>query len=264
MAAKKRGSGQTAVITGASGGIGLELAACFAADGYDLVLVARSADALTKAASELSKAHGIKAIALPMDLAKPGAASKLKTELEGKGMGCDVLVNNAGFGMIGPFAEADEARLMQLIDLNIRGLTELTRTFLPAMVKAKRGGIMNIASSAAFMPGPFMAAYYASKAYVLSLTEALWEEVRGTGVRITAICPGPVATGFQDAAKMQDAKLLKMARPMSAKRCAQISYRAFREGKRVEIPGLMTKMMVGATRMTPTSMGLKLVRSLQS
>lgn len=264
MAAAKRGRGKTALITGASGGIGLELASCFGADGYDLVLVARSADALTKAASDLSRAHGIKAIAVPSDLGRPGAAKALKTELDGKNIGVDVLVNNAGFGLLGAFHELDGDEELRLVDLNVRALTDLTRTFLPGMVARKKGGILNIASTASFQPGPFMAAYYASKAYVLSLSEALSEELRGTGVTVTAVCPGPVTTGFQDRAKMHHVKLLKAMTPMTARKCARIAYRAFRQGKRVKIPGLMNRIAARSSAFTPRPILLKLVRYLQS
>jgi uncharacterized protein len=179
----------TALVTGASGGIGLEIARVLARE-HDLVLVARSADRLHEVAAELGGAR-----VLAIDLAEPGAVARIVDEVPD----LDVLVNNAGLGDFAPFAEADPAKLDALIALNIGVLTKLTRAYLPGMLDRKRGRILNVASTASFQPGPLMAVYYATKAYVLSLSEALAQETRGTGVTVTALCPGPTASGSRPA-----------------------------------------------------------------
>src|SRR3954469_20394085 len=207
MANEKTGTRQTALITGASGGIGLELARVFAAHGYDLVLVARSGGKLEELAAELRTGHGIAARVIAKDLARPESPEDLARELEAAGVTVDVLINNAGFATFGPFVAADLHAELEELQLNVVTLTHLTKKLLPGMVARRRGGVLNVASTAAFQPGPFMAIYYATKAYVLSFSEALAEELAGTGVSVTALCPGPTATGFQQRAAMQDSKL---------------------------------------------------------
>jgi short-subunit dehydrogenase len=186
--AGKRGGGQTALITGASAGIGVDLAACFAKDGYDLIITARTEAALRDVADRISKAHGVKVTPIPCDLGAPGGGARLAADIAQRGLAVDVLVNNAGFGFTGPFAEAPIDQHLGMIDLNVRALTELTHIYWTSMLTKKRGGILNVASTAAFQPGPLMSVYYASKAFVLSFTEALWEEARGTGVHVSALC----------------------------------------------------------------------------
>src|SRR3954454_3939709 len=207
MANEKTGTRQTALITGASGGIGLELARVFAAHGYDLVLVARSGGKLEELAGELRTRHGIEARVIAKDLARPESPEELFRELETAGVTVDVLINNAGFATFGPFVAADLHAELEELQLNVVTLTHLTKKLLPAMVARKRGGVLNVASTAAFQPGPFMAIYYATKAYVLSFSEALAAELEGQGVTISVLCPGPTETGFTARAGLEGTPL---------------------------------------------------------
>jgi uncharacterized protein len=249
-----------ALITGASGGIGEELARQMASR-YSLILVARSADKLNTLAQELGGAQTI-----ALDLSAPDAAHKLYAELEQRGLEVEVLVNNAGFADFGEFAQAESAKLEQMIFLNIGTLTMLTRVLLPKMLAKKRGQVVNIASTAAFMPGPLMAVYYASKAYVLSLGEALDEELKGTGVGVTTICPGPVATGFQDRAAMHDSKLLKnpINPMMTVQEVAKETIQAFESKQRMVIPGLMNKLLALTPRLMPRAFVPTMVKNAQA
>src|SRR5258708_5013055 len=185
----------TVLITGASGGIGYELAKLFARDHYNLVLVARSADKLAQVATEL-QGHGVTVKTVALDLAAPPAPRFLFDQLQREGVAIDILLNNAGFGAFGDFVKMPEEEILGQIDLNIRALTELTRLFLPTMVARRNGRIMNVASTAAFQPGPLMAVYYATKAYVLSFSEAIANELRDSGITVTCFCPGATHTGF--------------------------------------------------------------------
>src|SRR5712691_8172351 len=207
---------KTALITGASFGIGQELAGIFAREGYNLVLVARTADKLRQLASELEKAHGTRSLILASDLAAPGAAAYIHDQTTRADITVDVLVNNAGFGQFGLFAENDLEECLQQIQLNVTTLTHLTRLYLPEMVARKSGRILNVASTAAFQPGPLMAVYYATKAYVLHFSEAIAEELRHSGVTVTALCPGPTETGFAAAADVGATRLFTMAKPASS------------------------------------------------
>src|SRR6195952_2150607 len=182
MARKRKGDNQTALVTGASMGIGVDLAECFAKDGYDLIVTARSQAALQDVAGRLAAKYKIKATAIASDLGVPGAGEKLAAEITARGLTVDALVNNAGYGIAGAFNGSDRTTQLGMIDLNDRALVELTHIYWPRMLKAGRGGVLNVASIAAFASGPFMAIYYASKAFVLRFSEALWEEARGTGV----------------------------------------------------------------------------------
>jgi len=256
-------SAPLALVTGASGGIGAALAFEFARHGYDVALAARNGDALAEVAAKLA-GKGAKTQVLPVDLAIPGGASDLLTALKDLHLEVDVLVNNAGFGDMDPVAEADCTKLMAMVDLNIRTLTELSCALLPKMVERRRGGILNVASTAAYMPGPNMAVYYASKAYVLSFTEALYTELKDSGVHACALCPGPVKSGFQEAAAMKGSLLLKLSPMMTPKRVARAGYRAFAKGRREIVPGLSNKMMAAMGRFSPKSMTMALVRKLQT
>jgi short-subunit dehydrogenase len=190
MAERRRGEGQTALVTGASMGIGVDLAECFARDGYDLVLAARSEDALKAVAARLSSAYRVRATPIAVDLAQPGSGEWLAAKITACGFAVDVLVNNAGYGVAGAFDGSDRAGQIGMIDLNDRALVELTHIYWPRFLANKRGGVLNVASTAAFQPGPLMAVYYASKAFVLSFSEALWKEAEGTGVHVSCLCPG--------------------------------------------------------------------------
>jgi short-subunit dehydrogenase len=239
----------TALITGASAGLGLEYAKIFAKDGHDLVLVARRRDKLEALARELAAAHGISATVIAADLADPAAPARIHDELEAAGTEIEFLVNNAGFGTNGPFATLDVRRELDLIEVNVRALVHLTRLFLPAMIARKRGRILNIGSTAGFMGGPYMADYYASKAYVLSFTEALAIELEGSGVTVTVSCPGPTATEF-GAVAGNDKSTLFQHGVADAASVALHGYRAMRAGKVIALPGLRNKLIV-ALRLVP-------------
>jgi uncharacterized protein len=254
---------ETALITGASSGIGRELALVFAANGVNLALVARSQDKLEDLAQQIRDRHPLQVHVFAKDLAAPGAAASLAADLETAAVPIDILVNNAGFGALGPFAEIDIARQRQMIQLNVLALTELTRLLLPAMRQRGRGGILNVASTAAFQPGPFMAVYYATKAYVLSFTEALAEELRGEKVTATCLCPGPTRTGFASEADAEHSPLFEKF-AMDAPEVARQGYEGFRAGKTLVIVGLLNKLMAFSTRLAPRWFGARIVRSLHA
>ena len=199
---------EVALITGASGGIGEDLARLIAAGGRDVVLLARSAAKLQALADELTRSHRVSSTVVAMDLSAPGAADEVARTLAERRISIDMLVNNAGFGTLGEFAREDPVEQSRMLQVNVVALTMLTRFLLPGMLERRRGRILNVASTAAFQPGPVMAVYYASKAYVLSLSLALTEETAGTGVTVTCLCPGPTRTGFQERAQMGKSRLL--------------------------------------------------------
>jgi short-subunit dehydrogenase len=246
----------TALITGASGGIGLELARIFAREGYRVVLVARNEKRLKEIAQELRPAES-EVIAL--DLSLPGAAE----EIHGKIPKVDALVNNAGFGVFGKFVEKGLAEELNMMQLNMTALVILTRLYLPSMIAAGSGKIMNLASTAAFQPGPLMAIYFATKAFVLSFSEAIANELEGTGVTVTALCPGPTTSDFQERAQMQNSGLVKGRKMMDARTVAEAGYRALMAGKRIEIPGLANKLLIQSLRLSPRSIVTKMVRRMQ-
>lgn len=227
------------LITGASGGIGEELAYCAARAGRNLLLVARSQEQLSRVADRIKADGHARPEIFALDLTEPGAGDKLADFLKQKSLNVSELVNNAGWGLVGPVAALDRAQQLNTIDLNIRALTDLTIRFLPEVLAA-RGGILNVASTAAFQPSPFMAIYYASKSYVLSFSEALAYELRGR-VRVTALCPGPVPTGFQKRANMGKTRISQLP-GMPPLRVAEIGWRGFVAGKRVVIPGFFNKV----------------------
>jgi short-subunit dehydrogenase len=264
MARKRRGEGQTALVTGASTGIGVDLAECFAKDGYDLILAARSEAALKEVAARLAETHKVKATAIVLDLGAQGAGRKLADAIAAQGLGVDVLVNNAGYGTAGAFEGSDEADQLGMIDLNVRALTELTHIFWPGMLANKRGGVLNVASTAAFQPGPLMAVYYASKAYVMSLSEALWREAQGTGVHVSCLCPGPTVSKFRERAGTGKTRLAKLGTPMSSQSVARMGYRAFQNNRRVIVTGLRNKMLAGLGPFLPRKSLLNTVYNIQS
>ncbi|HTS25762.1 MAG TPA: SDR family oxidoreductase [Bryobacteraceae bacterium] len=250
-----------ALVTGASGGIGAELAKLCAADGYDVILVARSAGKLSELAASLSSAHRIAARALAADLNDPAACETIFQQTRGDQV--EILINNAGFGLLGPFAETDwtvEARMLQV---NIVALARLTKLFLPAMLKRGSGRILNVASTAGFVPGPFMAMYYASKAFVVSFSHAVANEVKGSGVTLTVLCPGPTATGFSEAAGTSGSKLFQ-GPAMSAADVARDGYRAMMAGKVEVISGSRNRAMMLGTRLAPRTMLAQIARRLNS
>lgn len=238
------------LLTGASSGIGLELARLAAQDGKDVILVARSREKLLALAEELTVAHGVRATVIVADLGAPEGARQLYDEVASQGLTVDILINNAGYGLTGPYLQTDGADELAMIRLNVMALTELTKLFLPAMVQRGRGRIMNVASVAAFMPGPYMAIYYATKAYVLSYSEALAKELAGTGVTVTALCPGPLLTGFQERARMQISTMMK-AMLTDVRYVARTGYSAMMKGRTVVVPGLLNRLTTIAVAMSP-------------
>ncbi|MCW5682312.1 MAG: SDR family oxidoreductase [Xanthobacteraceae bacterium] len=240
------------VVTGASGGIGEELAYCAAKAGRKVVLVARSADKLAAVAAKIEAAGGKQAVAIAADLSDRQAGNALAAALKERDFKVAELVNNAGYGLTGRIEKLDAADQLGIVDLNCRTLTDLTLRFLPEIIAAK-GGVLNVASTAAFQPGPNMAVYYASKAYVLSFSEAIWFELRGRA-RVTALCPGPVPTGFAArATKGETIGLMKLSMT-DAGYVAETGWRAFERGKRVVIPGLLNKFAAFGTRFAPKSL----------
>ena len=254
---------ETALITGASSGIGLELARLFAGDKSDLVLVARRGDRLEALAAELAERHGVKIMVMPKDLADDKAPRQIYDRLLGEGRGVDVVVNNAGFGARGAVAEIEPGRQLDMLRVNVTALTHLCRLFLPQMLERRRGGILNVASTAAFQPGPFMGVYYASKAYVLSFTEALAEETRGTGVTVSCLAPGATRSEFQAVAKLEDALIFKLG-TQSSEAVARAGYDGFRRGKTIVVPGIRNKLGAVSVRFTPRPLIRRIVRRLQA
>ena len=263
MAAEGTGTRRsTALITGASSGIGAEIAREFAAHGYDVVLVARGKERLMALAGELEAAHGIAARVLEADLARPQAPDEIYQQVGRQGVTVDVLVNNAGFATYGPFAETDLLTERDMLQVNVVAVTHLTKLFLRDMLARGHGKVLNVASTAAFQPGPLMAVYFAAKAYVLSLSEALANEVQGTGVTVTALCPGPTPTGFQRRARMEDTRLMHSPLVTDVATVARVGYRALMAGKTVAIPGWTNRALIFAVRLTPRGLVTRIVRQI--
>lgn len=245
------------LVTGASSGLGVEFARQCRARGDALVLVARRRDRLDALAAELGGSH-----VFPFDLAEPGAPTRLMKEIEAQGLAVETLINNAGFGLAGRFADQSGERQSGMIDLNVRALTELCRLALPPMLERRHGFLLNVASTAAFQAGPNAAVYYASKAYVLSLTEALHQEAKGTGVHVTALCPGPVATEFFEVAGSADGRLAKMgADPVGVVRAG---LHGLASNRAIVIPGLMNKVTAQSNRLLPRAAMRRIVASIKS
>lgn len=242
---------KTALITGASIGIGLEFCKLFAQDGYDLVLVARSQEKLEKIAQDLAATYKINTHVIAKDLAKSGSAQELFDETQAKQLTIDVLVNNAGIGTNGKFTAVDLNAELNMIQLNVTSLVALCHHYGKVMSECKQGKILNIASTAAYQPGPFMANYYASKSYVLLFSEGLHEELKKDGVTVTTLCPGPTATEFFNAADMTSANLAKSPLIMPASKVAQIGYDALNKGKAVVVAGWINWLMAQSVRITP-------------
>ena len=253
---------ETVLITGASSGIGLELAKLFAADKSHLVLVARRRDKLEKLAQELRSASGVECRVLPQDLADPAGPRAVFAELTAIGVTVDVVVNCAGFGFLGAVSEIPVQRQVDMVQVNVSSLTHLTTLFLPGMLERGRGGILNVGSVAGFQPGPNMAVYYATKAYVLSYTEALAEEVAGTGIQVSCLAPGPTDTGFGSHSGLEHSLLFKLGM-LDAATVARAGYRGFRRGKVLVIPGWQGKLVPWYSRFVPRIVVRKVVKYLQ-
>ncbi len=253
----------TALITGASNGIGFELAKIHAAKGDNLVLVARNKNKLDEIKKELENSYKIKVYIIGKDLASANAAQDVYNETTQQNIQIDYLINNAGFGDFGLFAETDWNKELQMINLNITALTQFTKLYLQDMVKRKNGKIMNVASTAAFQPGPTMAVYYATKAYVLNFSEAVGNEVSDKGITITTLCPGATESGFQAAAAMEESALVKGRKLPTSKEVAEYGYKAMLKGKSVAIHGVMNYLFANSVRFTPRALVVKLVRKIQ-
>ncbi len=264
MAQEKPGAGQWALVTGASMGIGVDLAECLARDGYDLILAARSGTALNDVAGRLSSAYGVKATVFAVDLGEQGGGSRLAQAIKAAGLEVDVLVNNAGFGKAGAFAGSEIGPQLGMIDLNDRALVELTHIYWPGMLERNRGGVLNVASMAAFVPGPLMAVYYASKAFVLSFSEALWEEARGTRVHVSCLCPGATKSKFRERAGTGSTRLGQTAVVMDSKPVAEAGYAGWRKNQGIVITGKGNHRTVRMVPFLPRNMVLKMVRNLQT
>ncbi len=257
MTAKQSRPG--ALVTGASSGIGYELAKLLAREGHDVALVARSGDQLEKIASNLEEDFGVLVVVIREDLTDPDAPDRIFDRLESLGFRTDVLVNNAGFGTLGRFARSDAGPQIDMVQVNVTALTHLTRRFVEPMVEREHGRILNVASTAAFQPGPFMAVYFATKAYVLSFSEALGEEMRGTGVTVTALCPGPTVTGFQTRAAMEHSPIGGRMVTGDAAAVARAGYAGMVKGKRVVIPGVFNKAGSALPRLFPRALATRVV-----
>lgn len=245
------------LITGASTGIGYELAKLFAKDRHNLILVARDEGKLETAKNELSK-YNVEVKILSLDLSKSEDIQGLFNYVEMNKLNVDILVNNAGIGTFGDFSEIEWIKEEALIDINIKVLTKLTKYFLPKIIECKNGGILNVASTAAFCSGPRMAAYYASKAYVLNLTEAIYEECKDSGIRISCLCPCPVKTTFQDKAGIKKSESAKKYL-MDAEEVAKVSYKDFKKGKLIIIPGMKNKLLVIGNKLLPRRISRKII-----
>lgn len=258
-------SALSVLVTGASGGIGLELARLFARDGHPVTIVARRRDRLSGIAVELRELGAPRATPIAFDLARRDSARELAGDLAARGLEPAIVVNNAGYGRLGPFDESATEEQVDMIDLNVVALVELTRRLLPGVLAAGgRGGILNVASTAAFQPGPYMAVYYATKAFVLSFSEALAVELAGRA-RVSCLCPGPVPTGFQERAGFREGVALNagLFPMMRATAVARAGYAGFRRGKRVVIPGLVNRAGVLGVRAIPRSTAARIVAGLQ-
>jgi short-subunit dehydrogenase len=254
---------ETALVTGATSGIGKELSRLFAQNGFDLVMIARDRPRLEHIAMQLRDDFGISADTIPKDLSHPAAPEEILSELRSKSIHIDVLVNNAGFNEYGPFNETDMQRELQMIQVNMVSLTCLTKLLLPGMLRQNHGRVLNVGSTGSFAPGPLNAVYCATKAYVLSFSDALSEELRDTGVTVTTLCPGPTKTNFARRAEMEDAKIFQGSL-MDARRVSEIGYQALMDGKTSVIAGTANKLLVFSLRFMPRNMVARISRGMMS
>ncbi len=242
---------QTVLITGASSGLGLSLAHRFAKEGYDLILTARSADKLVAAKEELESAYAVTVTPIPHDLGAPSAAQTLMAAVCERGLTVDILVNNAGFGDFGAFADSEIDKQSAMVDLNVKALMELTHAVLPTMRENRRGKILNVASIAAFQQGPYMSVYYATKAFVLNFSQALAHELKGSGITVTVLCPGPIDTGFVETADLSRSKLFRSLPVSTPDAVADYGYKSLMKNKTVAIHRLSNKLLIFCGRFAP-------------
>jgi short-subunit dehydrogenase len=252
-----------ALITGASGGIGLELARLCAKGGHDVILVARNGPKLEEVGKYLAGMYQVRTEVIVADLTDPDAPRAIMAEAGARGLAVDVLINNAGFGDWGLFGRAELGRQLQMIQMNVTALTELTRLALPRMVSQRKGRILNVASTAGFAPGPLMAVYYATKAYVVSFSQSIGNELQGTGITVTALCPGPTRTGFAATAGMGNTNLFNQPGVMGVEPVALAGYRGMMRGRAVVIPGLFNKLLTFSIRISPRWLVVWISRWLQ-
>ncbi len=253
----------TVLVTGASGGLGLELARCYAKDGAHVILVARSEQKLRAIAKEFEESYQTPITVLPADLTTDSGVDTVTATLKSQGVTVDVLVNNAGFGDFGEFADSDIAKQQAMIDLNVKAVVAMTHAVLPAMRRKQRGTILNVASIAAFQSGPYMAIYYATKAFVLSFSEALARELKGSGITVTTLCPGPIKTGFEDAADLENSKLFRSLPVASAEEVAAYGYRMAKKGKTIAIHGALNKLLIFSVRLAPRKLVTNMIVRIQ-
>lgn len=253
---------ETALVTGASSGLGEGFARALAARGCNLILVARRIDRLEALAAELASRHGIRAEPIACDLAAAGAVPALMRDLSARGLAVNLLINNAGYGARGDFAALDADAQLRMVDLNCRAVVELSHAVLPGMLQMRRGGILNIASTAAFQPGPWMTVYYASKAFVMSFSEGLHDEVKGRGVRVACLCPGATRTEFAAEADMESSRLFRMFAG-DADHVIKAGLAALDGNRAVVVPGLVNGVMAGAIRFTPRPLARAIAGALQ-
>ncbi len=254
---------QTVLITGASGGLGLALAMQFAQHGYDLILTARSADKLQQAQNAIRTAYDVAVTVIPLDLGAPDGAAALMDAVRTQDLTVDILVNNAGLGDFGAFADSELSRQQAMIALNVSALTELTHHVLPMMREKGHGKILNVASIAAFQQGPYMSVYYATKAYVLSFSQALSRELKGSGITVTALCPGPIATGFEETAQLGKSKLFRSMPVSTAENVARYGYKATMKGKQVAIHTARNRFLININRIVPRRMAGDIICHIQ-
>lgn len=254
---------KTALITGASGGLGLSFVNLFASDGYDLVLVARNGARLEEIKKDIEEKYGIKVTVIAKDLCSPDGPQEVYEATQNEGININVLVNNAGFGDFGEFYKSDISKQIRMLDLNCKALMHLCHLYLPKMIEQKSGNILNVDSIAAFQPGPLMSVYYATKAFVLSFSQALTRELKGTGVKVTALCPGPIRTNFDNAADLGESGLFKNLKVWDPDTVAQFGYKNMKKGKSLCVCGFLNKIIVFANRFAPRSLVRNMVYNIQ-
>ena len=254
-----------ALVTGASSGLGTEIARLLAAHGYDLVLTGRDTGALAKLVEEIKAAHPVAITTVVKDLAQPGAAKALVADIAAQGSVVEILVNNAGMGLAGPLAETDVDATAQMIAVNVGALTQLTQLLLPGMMERRRGRILHVGSVVGYQPGgPGMAAYFATKSYVLALSRGLSRELAGSGVTLTTVSPGPIATAFIGRSGMGETRVGRLVKPMDAKTVAQAAVRGLLAGRRTVLPGILAKVLAFAGELPPRVIALEVNRFLFS